>query len=60
MKKILKMSEEKLHLRHVMLYEFRKNVTVGTTVEKHSRCRIDDPSTPAIRTVKKWFAKLKI
>lgn len=36
-RKILEIREDKLHLRRVTLYEFRADVTVGTTARKHSR-----------------------
>ncbi|XP_015438720.1 PREDICTED: histone-lysine N-methyltransferase SETMAR-like [Dufourea novaeangliae] len=51
------MSAEKVHLRHVLLYEFRKGVAVGTAV-KNIRDVYQD-CAPAIRTVKKWFAKFR-
>jgi [histone H3]-lysine36 N-dimethyltransferase SETMAR len=54
-KKLLKMDKEKLHFRHVMLYEFRKRITVGAATKNIQKVYLD--RAPALRTVKKWFAK---
>lgn len=51
------MDKEKLHFRHVMLYEFRKGITVGTATKNIQDVYLD--RAPALRTVKKWFAKFR-
>ena len=45
------MNKEKLHLRHVMLYEFRKGVTIDTVVKNIQDVYQD--RAPANRIVKK-------
>lgn len=51
------MDKEKLHFRHVMLYEFRKGITVGAATKNIQDVYLD--RAPALRTVKKWFAKFR-
>ncbi|XP_077291831.1 histone-lysine N-methyltransferase SETMAR-like [Arctopsyche grandis] len=51
------MENEKIHLRHVMLYEFRKGVSVGTAQKNIQEVYLDH--APALRTVKKWFCKFR-
>ncbi|EFN70113.1 Histone-lysine N-methyltransferase SETMAR, partial [Camponotus floridanus] len=53
----LKMDKEKLHFRHVMLYEFRKGITVGAATKNIQEVYLN--RAPALRTVKKWFAKFR-
>jgi len=49
------MDKEKLHFRHVMLYEFRKGIIVGAATKNIQKVYLDR----ALRTVKKWFAKFR-
>lgn len=49
------MDKEKLHFRHVMLYEFRKRITVGAATKNIQNVYLD--RAPALRMIKKWFAK---
>lgn len=49
------MENEKLHFRHVMLYEFRKGVSVGIATKNIRDVYLD--RAPALRTVKKWFGR---
>ncbi|XP_026827673.1 histone-lysine N-methyltransferase SETMAR-like [Ooceraea biroi] len=51
------MENEKVHLRHVMLYEFRKGVSVGTAQTNIQSVYLD--RAPALRTVKKWFGRFR-
>ncbi|XP_025265532.1 histone-lysine N-methyltransferase SETMAR-like [Camponotus floridanus] len=51
------MDKEKLHFRHVMLYEFRKGITVGAATKNIQEVYLN--RAPALRTVKKWFAKFR-
>lgn len=51
------MENEKIHLRHVMLYEFRKGVSVGTAQKNIQDVYLD--CAPALRTVKKWFSRFR-
>ncbi|XP_025263217.1 histone-lysine N-methyltransferase SETMAR-like [Camponotus floridanus] len=51
------MENEKVHLRHVMLYEFRKGVSVGTAQKNIQSVYLD--RAPALRTVKKWFGRFR-
>lgn len=50
------MENEKLHVRHVMLYKFWKGVSVETAT-KNIRDIYSD-CAPTLRTFKKWFSKL--
>ena len=51
------MENDKVHLRHVMLYEFRKGVSVGTAQKNISSVYLD--RAPALNTVKKWFGRFR-
>jgi len=51
------MDKEKLHFQHVMLYEFRKGITVGNATKNIQEVYLNH--APALRTVKKWFAKFR-
>lgn len=51
------MSIDKVHLRHVMLYEFRKGINVAAAVKNIQDVYQDQ--APAKRTVEKWFAKFR-
>lgn len=51
------MDNEKDHMRHIMLYEFRKGKTVGAATKDIREVYLD--RAPALRTVKKWFAKFR-
>ena len=53
------MDKEKLHFRHVMLYEFRKEIKkkIGAVTKNIQEVYLD--YAPALRTVKKWFAKFR-
>ena len=51
------MENEKIHLRHVMLYEFRKGVSVGTAQKNIQDVYLD--CAPALWTVKKWFGRFQ-
>lgn len=46
-----------MHLRHVMLYEFRKGVSVGIAQKNIQTVYLD--RAPALRTVKKWFGRFR-
>jgi len=56
-KKIFFNKRGKVHLWHIILYEFRKNVTVGTVIKNIQDVYQD--CAPTIRTVKKWFGKFR-
>lgn len=51
------MSVDKVHLRHVMLYEFRKGTNVAAAVKNIQDVYQDQ--APAKRTVEKWFARFR-
>ena len=51
------MEHENIHLRHVMLYEFWKGVSVGTAQKNIQDIYLD--RAPALRTVKKWFGRFR-
>ena len=51
------MNIDKVHLRHVMLYEFRKGINVAAAVKNIQDVYQDQ--APAKRTVEKWFAKFR-
>ena len=53
----LKMSVDKVHLRHVMLYEFWKEINVAVAVEKIKN--IYQYQAPTKQTVEKWFSKFQ-
>ncbi|EZA61626.1 histone-lysine N-methyltransferase SETMAR [Ooceraea biroi] len=55
--KSLEMNEEKLHLLHIMLYEYRKGVKPRTATKNIQDVYQD--RAPAIRTVKEWFARFR-
>ena len=46
-----------MHLRHVMLYEFRKGINVVAAVKNIQDVYQDQ--APAKRTVEKWFVKFR-
>lgn len=52
------MIDEKVHLRHIMLYEFRKGVSVGAAQKNISEVYGD--RGPALRTIKKWFGRFRL
>lgn len=54
---IFKMENEKLHFHHVMLYEFKKGVSVGTVTKNIQDIYLD--RAPALRTVKMWFSRFQ-
>ena len=54
---IVEIKNDKVHLRHVMLYEFRKGVSVGTAQKNISSVYLD--RAPALNTVKKWFGRFR-
>ncbi|CAK9829710.1 hypothetical protein ANTRET_LOCUS7005 [Anthophora retusa] len=49
------MENEKLHFRYIMLYEFRKGVSVGITTKHIQDVYLD--RAPALRIVKNWFGR---
>lgn len=51
------MENEKLHFCNVMLYEFRKGISVGTATKNIQDVYLD--RAPALRTVKKWFGRFR-
>ena len=51
------MSVDKVHLRHVMLYEFRKGINDAAAIKNIQEVYQDQ--APAKRTVEKWFAKFR-
>lgn len=51
------MNDEKVHFWHIILYEFRKGITVGTAVKNIREIYQDRASS--IKTVKKWFSKFR-
>lgn len=51
------MENEKVHLRHVMLYEFRKGVSVGTAQKNILSVYLN--RAPALQTVEKWFGRFQ-
>ena len=52
------MENEKIHLWHVMLYEFRKGVSVGTAQKNIQDIYLD--RAPALRTVKSGSADFEM
>lgn len=54
---VFKMEKDKIHLRHVMFYEWRKGVSVGVAQKNIQDVYLDH--APAIRTVKKWFGRFR-
>lgn len=51
------MNIDKVNLRHVMLYEFRKGITVSAALKNIQNVYQDQ--APGKRTVEKWFAKFR-
>uniref|UniRef100_A0A1B0DA78 Mos1 transposase HTH domain-containing protein n=1 Tax=Phlebotomus papatasi TaxID=29031 RepID=A0A1B0DA78_PHLPP len=51
------MDNEKQHIRHIMLYEFRKGKTVGAATKDIRKVYLD--LAPALRTETKWFVKFR-
>ena len=51
------MDIDKVHLGHVMLYDFRKGINVVAAVKKIQDVYQDH--APAKRTVEKWFAQFQ-
>ncbi|CAK9820034.1 Histone-lysine N-methyltransferase SETMAR [Anthophora quadrimaculata] len=51
------MENEKLHFRHIMLYEFRKGVSVSIATKNIQDVYLD--RAPALRTVKNWFGRFR-
>ncbi|XP_055698617.1 histone-lysine N-methyltransferase SETMAR-like [Phlebotomus papatasi] len=51
------MDNEKQHIHHIMLYEFRKGKTVGAATKDIRKVYLD--RAPGLRTVTKWFAKFR-
>lgn len=51
------MNVDKVHLRHIMLYEFRSGVTVAEAVRNLRKVYKDQ--APSKRTVEKWFARFR-
>ena len=49
------MSVDKVHLRHVMLYEFLKGINIAAAIKNIQE--VYQNQAPAKRTVEKWFAK---
>lgn len=51
------MEDETIHFRHVILYEFRKEVSAATAHKNIQEVYLD--RAPNLRTVKEWFAKFR-
>uniref|UniRef100_A0A1B0GNL2 Uncharacterized protein n=1 Tax=Phlebotomus papatasi TaxID=29031 RepID=A0A1B0GNL2_PHLPP len=51
------MENDKVHLRHIMLYEYRKGVSVRTAQKNIAEVYLDN--APAFKTVQKWFARFR-
>lgn len=51
------MNVDKIHLRHVMLYEFHKGISVGIAYKNIHGVYLD--GAPSVRTIKKWFRRFR-
>lgn len=51
------MIDEKMHIRHVILYEYRKGMSVGATHENIKNVYLN--AAPSLRTIKNWFKKFR-
>jgi len=54
----LNMEENKVHFRHLMLFFYRKGKNV--TLAANKICTVYGEGAIAERTVRKWFARLKL
>lgn len=54
---IYQMENDKVHLRHIMLYEYRKGVSARTAQKNIAEVYLDN--APAFKTVQKWFTRFR-
>lgn len=51
------MENDKLHVRHVILYEFKKEMSVGSATKNIKDVYSD--RAPSLSAVKKWFGRFR-